>query len=191
MAAKAFLHRRKRKRSKDIRSYVTVLPREEEGKISKKKTKSGPEDAESNYVSALTLSKGVRRKRDMKDVLDFVQDPDSNHPHEGQSLEEINKPKEQATPQTTSNAKSDAPSLDENRALSDENKAPAPPAQSSIEPPPTAAGQSSEASSSLICDQDDSPVVLRESELMSEESLLALLYCDTQQLIEQSTLHET
>uniref|UniRef100_A0A1X7VQY6 Uncharacterized protein n=1 Tax=Amphimedon queenslandica TaxID=400682 RepID=A0A1X7VQY6_AMPQE len=185
MAAKAFFHRRKRKRSKDIRSYVTVLPREEEGKISKKKTKSAPEDSESSYVSALTLSKGVRRKRDMKDVLDFVQDPHSNQPQERQSLEEINKSKEQSTPQITSNAKSEAPS--------DENKAP--PAQSSsllplLEPPPTAAGQSSEATSSLACDQDDSPVILRESEILSEESLLALLYCDTQKLIEQSTLHD-
>ena len=183
MAAKAFFQRRKRKRSKDIRSYVTVLPREEEGKISKKKAKSVTEDAESNYVSALTLSKGVRRKRDMKDILDFVQDPDSKHHQERESLDKINNSKEQGTSQTTSNTKSETPS--------DENKAPAPLSSLPHETFLTAAAQSNEAtSSSLVCDTDDSPVILRESELLSEESLLALLYCNTQQLIEQSTVHD-
>ena len=70
MAAGVYIHRKtekKRKRREDIRRYIGVLPKV---KKNDRQAKEEEEDKKCSYISALSLSTGVRRKREIKDEED-------------------------------------------------------------------------------------------------------------------------
>ena len=173
MAAGVYIHRKtekKRKRRKDIRRYISVLPKEKKFQRNDRQAKEEEEDKKCSYISALSLSTGVRRKREIKDEEDPTESLMSLKDKTSQNIAQLQNP-----PAKT--------------IIESENTIKKPATEKSPNSPPSPTVDATLESSCTDKEndnfQDDSPVILSESELLSQETLLALLHCNTQQMLEQ------